>query len=53
MVPSPAAVAGARSIDAGAHVKMGDEPTAPHDGVAALVGSEAAFAVINEARVRV
>ncbi|CAE7038468.1 rnf217 [Symbiodinium natans] len=28
---------------------MGDEPTAPHDGVAALVGSEAAFAVINEA----
>ncbi|CAE7570876.1 rnf217 [Symbiodinium microadriaticum] len=28
---------------------MGDEPVAPNDGVASLVGSEAAFAVINEA----
>ena len=40
---------GAGIIDAGAHVKMGDEPVAPNDGVASLVGSEAAFAVINEA----
>ena len=32
-------------------MKMGDEPVAPHDGVASLVGSEAAFAVINEAGV--
>ena len=30
---------------------MGDEPVAPNDGVASLVGSEAAFAVINEASV--
>ena len=29
---------------------MGDEPPAPDHGVASLVGSEAAFAVINEAR---